>query len=79
MPRVQAAVLAAGTAGTLGQRPLAATEEETVLEKLQANGCQIHAMKNHEKKAFNDILKPLSEPSREKIGPETLKLLEDAK
>lgn len=75
---VQAAVLAAGTAGTIGQRPLAATEEETVLAKLQASGCQIHAMTNHEKQAFDDILKPLAEPYREKIGPQTLKLLEDA-
>ena len=47
--------------GTMGQRPLAETEEETVLEKLQANGCQIHAA-DHEKKAFNDILKPLADP-----------------
>ena len=39
---------------------------------------QIHAMTDHEKKAFNDILKPLADPYREKIGPETLKLLEDA-
>ena len=76
---MQDAVLAAGADGTMGQRPLAETEEETVLEKLQANGCQIHAMTNHEKKAFNDILKPLADPYREKIGPETLKLLEDAK
>lgn len=76
---VQAAVLAAGLAGTMGQRPLAETEEETVLEKLYANGCQIHAMTDHEKKAFNDILKPLADPYREKIGLETLKLLEDAK
>ena len=75
---VQDCILEAGKASTVGQRPLAVKEEATVLKKLQTTGCQIHAMTNHEKQAFDDILKPLSKPYREKIGPKTLKLLEDA-
>ena len=75
---IQAAVLEAGTAGSIGQRSLASAEEENILTKLLASGCQIHTMTDDEKHTFDDILKPLAERYRKKIGSETFKLLEAA-
>ncbi len=74
---MQAAVIKAGQAGTAGQRPLAVTEEDAVLAKLPAPDYQIHKMTDDEKQAFEDILKPLAAPYRDKIGPATLTHLED--
>tara|TARA_E500000331_G_scaffold192522_1_gene185012 strand:+ start:150 stop:1073 length:924 start_codon:yes stop_codon:yes gene_type:complete len=75
---VQTAILVAGAAGTKGQRPLAAKEEENILTKLTESGCQIHEMTDDEKQAFDDILQPLAEPYRGKIGRQALQLLEEA-
>jgi len=75
---VQSAVLGAAAAGTHGQRPLAVAEEDAVLTKLPAPEYQIHTMSDDEKRTFEDILKPLAAPYRERIGPATLSQLEDA-
>ena len=75
---VQTAVLKAGASGTKGQRPLSAAEEDSILTKLSDSGCQIHVMTADEKLAFDNILQPLAEPYRGKIGSETLKLLGEA-
>ena len=74
--KVRLAVEEAGRDATIAQRSLALTEEEEILSRLSASGCQIHHLINDEKLEFEKILRPLAEPYREKVGPEVVRLLQ---
>lgn len=74
--KVRLAVEEAGRDATIAQRSLALTEEEEILSRLSASGCQIHHLTNDEKLEFEKILRPLAEPYREKVGPEVIRLLQ---